>query len=321
MSEARDPTSRPPLIKPPKFLWPPRAQPGSPVDLGPSARFDPPPRGESSVDFDPPAQEAASRSFWDDVEVVWLGRRAAPFVQRAREQGWTPDDTAAYCSRCGSSVGPHEASLGQEHPSCPSCRDRRLQWQRCIRLGEYRGLPRRAVHELKFTAWRSVGIELGRLLGAALALELDAAKVPRHEAALVPVPMTLIRRLMRGIDHTHTLARSIAHTAEVPICRMLKRKHSPSQLSVPHSERARNIRGVFRFGGQPKNWPKVLVLVDDVRTTGATLAEASRTLRGAIGAAGAPHVQIWTAVVAVAGSRRRPSVWASEGAHGAPGEG
>lgn len=316
VSDGRDQSSRPPLTKPPKFHWPPRAQPGSPVDLGPSQGFDPPPHGDSSADFDPPADEAAPRAFWDDVEVVWLGRRAAPFVQRAREAGWTPDERHAYCARCGSTVGPHEASLDPAKPSCPSCRDSRLQWQRCVRLGEYRGLPRRAVHELKFTAWRSVGLELGRLLGAALAIELDRAGIKRSQAALVPVPMTLIRRILRGIDHTQTLARAMSRASEVPILRLLGRKHRPSQLSVPHSERAGNIRGAFRVCGPVENWPKVLVLVDDVRTTGATLAEASRTLREEFRRAGASHVQIWTAVVAVAQSGRRACVWEASGPSG-----
>ena len=84
------------------------------------------------------------------------------------------------------------------------------------------------------------------------------------------------------------------------------------QLSVPHSKRAGNIRGAFRLRCQVENWPRALVLVDDVRTTGATLTEASRTLREAIRRAGASHVQIWTAVVAVAESRRRGCVWAVE---------
>jgi len=44
--------------------------------------------------------------------------------------------------------------------ACPACRGKRLPWARAVRLGEYDGLLRDAIHEVKFTRWRTLGSDL-----------------------------------------------------------------------------------------------------------------------------------------------------------------
>lgn len=292
----------------------------------------------ASLDVDPFTLELdsmlrPSRSWWRDVERTWLGPTHEPFAQRAAETGWRPDEPDAYCPHCGATVGPYEIATPEDLDAlddeltddeadatdldaesqgparCLRCRNRRLPWDRAFRLGSYDGLLRDALHELKFTRFRAVGSTLGRLLGARLAAALDDAGVDRSRLALVPVPMSRRRRLARGIDHTLVLARAVRAVTGGSIINALARRHRPSQLDVPPSDRRANVSGSFRLRGravrpdQLAGW--TVIVIDDVRTTGATLREACRTLRRGISRAdpsgrraGSP-ARLWIAVAGV----------------------
>lgn len=230
------------------------------------------------------------------IEHTWLGVCRETFSTRAAGVGWTPDDRDAYCNRCAGTVGPGEA----DGDGCAACRKRRLVWEHAIRLGSYEGLLAEAVREVKFTAWRRLGSDLGRLLGERIGEELGRVDVRPDEAVIVPVPMSWAIRMNRGIDHTLVLARAASRVSGVRVVRGLGRRHGPTQLDVPPSKRAENVRGAFRCRRVKKS-ARVIVLLDDVRTTGATMTAAARTLRNRLG----KGVRIWSAVAAVTPARDR----------------
>lgn len=252
--------------------------------------------------------------WWAEFERAFLGPTHEPLARRAAEAGWRPDGAGAYCPRCAGTVGPHEVGpiLGPGSAlGCNECRDRRLRWARAVRLGPYDGLLREWIQELKFARFRPAGRALGRLLGARLAAELGAAGIERSGVRLVPVPMSRRRRLARGIDHTLVLARGVREVTGLRIARLLRRRHRPSQLEVPASRRRANASGSFIARRAPAG-VRVVVVLDDVRTTGATLTAACRALaraglvsRGSTGAGGVsgPRPLLW---VAVAGVTPRP---------------
>lgn len=298
------------LARPRKFVWPPRPL----DDRSPDAPL-PSPRTRPTIEY--PELElgegrwASLRRAWRQVEGAWLGFAAAPLAERAREAGWSPDGPDAYCPRCGASVGSNEVapSMVANRPAgdCPSCRRRNLPWERMVRLGEHAGLLRDLVHETKFTAWRQLGFQLGRLLGRSLGAALDEAGIDRDRAVLVAMPTTYARRMGRGIDHARVIARGVREVTGLPIVHALDRSHRRSQVTVPVSKRAANVAG--------SNWPvpgvnlcgHTVVVVDDVRTTGATMATACRVIlegsrnspQGA-GESASDRVRVWGAVVAVA---------------------
>jgi predicted amidophosphoribosyltransferase len=253
----------------------------------------------------------------DQVERHWLGLTSMGFVERARRYGWAPDAAGTYCPRCGSRVGLYELSMPEGGDAgltgmegCPACAKRRLPWDRCVRLGDFHGLLRRAVHELKFRRWRPVGREVGAMLGAAIAAELDRAGIAREACCIVPVSSSFWRRIWRGIDHTQVLARSASDVCGVRVIDALGRRMRPSQLAVSASARRRNVKGSFRCRGGKPGGLRVAIVLDDVRTTGATMLEACGTLRKGWGSE--RGLEIWSAVAGVASSRRRPLAWAGE---------
>jgi predicted amidophosphoribosyltransferase len=254
------------------------------------------------------------------IEDVWLGLSTPPLEERLAAAAWSPDSTEAFCHRCGSSVGPHEA----RSDGCPACCERKLPWERMVRLGEYRGVLREVIHEIKFTRWRRLGDQVGRQLGRSIGAAVAAAGLDPTRTALVPVPSSFRRRMARGIDHALVICRGIAAETRIEIKPILNRRHGRSQLAVPAGERARNVAGLIRprRGLDLSGW--TLIVVDDVTTTRATLMAACRGVaqchRLATEGKGRPGPRIWTAVVGVtpsAGHRRagreRPTERANSG--------
>lgn len=274
--------------RPGPFVWPPRRidrtrleSPGPAVAVAPAIVADEPPRV----------------LWWSQVERAWLAPVAEPLALRAAAALWAPDELGAFCDRCGSTVGAGEA----DEFGCALCAGRRVPWDRAVRLGEFDGALRDWVHEVKFTRFRALGVSLGRLLGERL-LAAGLRSGPAGErVAVVPAPMSFRRRLFRGVDHARVIAQGVARKIDAPLCDGLARRHRPSQLSVPASERARNVARAIRcrpgveFGG----W--TVVLVDDVRTTGATLAACARAAKRGPGRPAA----LWAAALAVTPDRGR----------------
>lgn len=247
------------------FHWPPRDPAGPLVDPVPTRR-------PASSPIVPPLH------WWECIERAWLSVRTAPLKRRFMDEGWVPDHAAAYCPRCGDSVGPFEADLS----GCPACRARRLPWERAIRLGAHEGILREAILDLKFHAWRRVGDELGCLLGQAVKNALLNATIPLESVTVIPVPTTMFRRLGHGVDHALVLARGVARELDAPIRRPVWRRRGPAQRGASATERRYRIAGAFRpreWGGYPQLAGRTIVIVDDVRTTGATLRGVCRALK------------------------------------------
>jgi predicted amidophosphoribosyltransferase len=103
---------------------------------------------------------------------------------------------------------------------------------------------------------------------------------------LVPVPAHPARRRREGFNQAAELARAVGRAAELPVLDVLRRdRASRPQVGLERRARLANaphsvsIRGGF-CGRRPAIAP-VVVLVDDVYTTGATLDACARALRGA----------------------------------------
>lgn len=252
-----------------------------------------------------------------NIERAMLSDRPGP-LEALRDSGFMADEPDDYCPRCGRGVGPGEFVEGR----CGSCRELALAWGGCVRLGSYNFALREAVHDFKFNRWHAVGEHLGRALGAAVAerLRLVAQHAGEPEARVlgrsivVPVPMSFWRRASRGIDHASCLAKAVAEGSGLPCRKLLLRQHRPAQTGLSAAARRKNLKHAMqpRVGSEAVAGVRVVVLVDDVMTTGATLTEACRAVRSLGGSGGEPV--ILAACIAVSDPGRRKGSAGPDGA-------
>jgi predicted amidophosphoribosyltransferase len=214
--------------------------------------------------------------YLDAAADYWLGSALPPAEQVIAEADWEPDESDAYCGRCGDSVGPGEAT----ETGCAACRGRPPIADGFVRIGPYSGDLRTWIMNIKYQQrWAEMAQALGRRLGRAVA---DAGTVDLDRTVVVPMPMPWQRRLYRRIDHARVIAAALARELQVPLADVLKKAGGPPQVSRPASLRARTgARGLAvrrRLGGW--NLADLHVIVaDDVRTTGASMRAAVRILR------------------------------------------
>ena len=193
-----------------------------------------------------------------------------------------------YCPRCGMGAGTFsDGNPGpdEKETRCAVCPPRRLPWRRLIRVGKYEGLMATLVRQFKFHG-RS---ELARLLGDWLWSAVEGAGQGRSGDLIVHIPQPWFRHVKRGYNPAELIASRLSRLSKVPLGHVLvRRKSIPRQTTLPRSRRWDNVRGAFgirhsRCLDKARVW-----LVDDVMTTGATAAEAARTLL----TAGAGEVRI-----------------------------
>jgi len=100
---------------------------------------------------------------------------------------------------------------------------------------------------------------------------------------LIPVPMSTARRKERGYNQTEFLAerlrrRELGRFAIYRPNALSKHKHTPSQTGLTRAERLENLRGAYSVPVPALIAGRTVILIDDVTTTGATIAEIRKTL-------------------------------------------
>ena len=128
----------------------------------------------------------------------------------------------------------------------------------------------------------------GALLATLMQWPVDPADLPD---ALVPVPLHRSRLRTRGYDQALELARALGHGLGLPLnAHALQRSRATqAQTELGAVERKHNVSGAFELRPGAR-LPTHVALVDDVMTTGATLAECARVLL----TGGVQRVDAWT---------------------------
>ena len=137
----------------------------------------------------------------------------------------------------------------------------------------YSGPARALVRGLKFSG----AAGLAEPMAAAIVATAPAGMLG---GALVPVPLAVRRQRRRGYNQADVLAHAVARRTGLPLAGVLERRATAPQVGRGRQDRLAAQRGTvtIRAGASA---PARAVLVDDVDTTGATLAAAAATLREA----------------------------------------
>jgi ComF family protein len=197
------------------------------------------------------------------------------------------------CERCWSTLPRHAAACRCGTPlaagvaaPCGRCRRGRSPFALGASLGPFEGSLRLLVHELKFRGRRRL---VGRLVSELLA-EPAVREALLGAELLVPVPLHPRRLRARGFNQSLLLARALGRACGVPVARqaLARRQDSPPQTGLGARERRRNVAAAFVSRRPWVVAERVIVLVDDVLTTGATARACASALRRA----GAAEVRV-----------------------------
>lgn len=148
---------------------------------------------------------------------------------------------------------------------------RQLEW-----CAPFTGPTRRALHELKYAGNRRLARPLGRLLAERWRRAGIGGQL------LVPVPVHAERLRQRGYDQAVLLAESTAAALGLPSVPGLRRvERTAAMHGLGREARSANVGSAFAVDGAARaaiagRW---IVLVDDVTTTGASLAACAAALR------------------------------------------
>jgi ComF family protein len=207
-------------------------------------------------------------------------------------RGWSAQRLCADCvqrhaaprSRCGGCALPVPTGVAR----CGGCVAAPLPFAHAVAAVDYAFPWSNLVTALKFHAALDLADALARLL--ADAVRAGGAALP---PLLLPVPLGRERLAERGMNQAWELARRVAALLRLRAhARLLERRvETPHLANLPRDERAKAIRGAFALapGASTALRGQDIALIDDVMTTGATAAEAARTLLGN----GAASVQLW----------------------------
>jgi len=187
-------------------------------------------------------------------------------------------------------------------PRCPGCGGARdgvldycgecLQtgprpWDHAVSVFDFGGDIRDIIHRLKYQGQASLAPFLARRMKGNW--ERFGGSRPQ---AIVPIPLHWGKELIRGYNQAELLAEGLGRGLGIPVRRWLRRRRwTRQQAKLTFADRQGNVRGVFEVRRRGAVAAAELLLVDDVMTTGATLGEAAKALKGA----GAARVSIITA--------------------------
>ncbi len=186
------------------------------------------------------------------------------------------------CSRCARELATDAKSL-----ICGSCLQNPPPYDNSFALFSYQAPVSNFILALKFHK----KLVYARLLGEILAKKAQAHYQDRSKPELIiPVPLHRRRLQARGYNQALELALPLARQLNLPLARTRCARviNTNSQSSTPANQRQHNVRNAFVADPSLKN--RHILLVDDVITTGSTVAELCQALR----AVGVASIDVWS---------------------------
>lgn len=202
------------------------------------------------------------------------------------------------CSSCRRHVTtPVLACIGCNTPTargttCPACKPT-TSLTGVVSAGPYaHTVFQRGIRWLKFKGVRTIADDVASLVIPHLPL-IGPIEYLTAKATLVPIPLHKTRLQERGFNQSEDIVNSIHRYTNIPVSDVLvRRKQTWTQSQLPRDMRTKNTANAFATSTHIPH--SIVILVDDVTTSGSTLTAAAHALTPHI----SPVSQIWALTVA-----------------------
>lgn len=173
-------------------------------------------------------------------------------------------DFTKNCRRCG-----------RDKKSC-ECSKRVFHFSGCAAPFYNEGVIQNAMYSFKFAHKDYIA----KFFAERMAITVKTAYSDIDFDLVCFVPMKLSKKLKRGFNQSEVLAKHISKFLKLPLCynALVASKHTKIQHKLTSEERFKNVKGKFAANKKHNLTGKTVLLVDDIKTTGATLDECAKQL-------------------------------------------
>lgn len=172
------------------------------------------------------------------------------------------------CNKCG-------GRLIGDGSVCIECKGRKLDYDRCFCVLSYEEDVKQKIISFKQNGIKHIGETFAWLI------ERKFNELNLNVDMIIPVPINDNRLKERGFNQSEILAGELVSTGKVNTNIIFRIIDTPHQTGLSRENREINLKDCFKVKDKKSVKGKIILLIDDIYTTGSTLSECARTLRKA----------------------------------------
>lgn len=175
-----------------------------------------------------------------------------------------------YCQKCGTGF----AFAIENKLICGQCSITPPSYQLSRSLFKFNQDSRKIIHRFKYNDHLSAAKFFSKLIISQYRLEIEDAEL------ICPVPMHRFKRIFRRYNPPQILGQYLAKSLQIPQIPdlLIKSKWTKSQINLNKKQRQKNLNNSIKFNAKYAIKDKIILLIDDVKTTGTTSQICSKLL-------------------------------------------
>jgi ComF family protein len=187
------------------------------------------------------------------------------------------------CNRCSLKISTYPTIRCHGCALAKACDCNNPDWaiDRTIALTNYEPPYDRLIGEMKFQSQQSIGQILGSLMGKQLREIVEKEDLNPTHFNLMPIPLSSARFRQRGFNQALSIANGIRKTAPINLkMDLVRTAQTQSQSTLDRAQRLANLSNAYALATTAeRHFKPIVILVDDVMTTGATLNTCAALLK------------------------------------------